>query len=72
MVETFLSTLKHEMDLNDDAKIRKYPQQLIRKLAYWIDGYYNPESHRSTTGHLSPITCGQNHINTLRLGNVEH
>ena len=71
VVESFLSILKHELDLNDDAESLNCPQQLIRKLAYWIDGYYNRERHRSTTGDLSPITCDQNHINTLRIVNVE-
>ncbi len=71
MVESFLSTLEHELDLNDDAETLNCPQQLSRKLAYWIDGYYNRESHRSTTGHLSPITYDQNHMNTLRLISVE-
>ena len=71
VVESFLFTLKHELILNDDAETLNCPQQLIRKLAYWIDGYYNRESHRSRTGYLSPITCDQNHKNTLRLVNVE-
>jgi putative transposase len=72
VVESFLSNLKHELVLNDDAEtLNNPPQQLIRKLAFWINGYYNRESHHSTTGHLSPITCDQNHVNTRRLDSVE-
>jgi putative transposase len=41
VVETFFSTLKHELELDDDAVSLSSPQQLIRHLAFWIDGYYN-------------------------------
>jgi len=43
LVESLFSTLKHELDLDDDAEIRISPQQLQRDLAFWIDGYYNRE-----------------------------
>ena len=72
MVEGIPSTLKHELALNDGCRDpERVPQQLIRKLVYCIGGYCSRERHRSMTGRLSPITCNQNNINTLRLHNVE-
>ena len=67
MVESFFSTLKHELDLDDDAETLKSPQQLIRQLAFWIDGYYNRERRHSTIGYLSPIDYEQQFINTRTL-----
>ena len=55
VVESFFSTLKHELDLDDDAKTLLSPHQLLRQLAFWIDGYYNRERRHSTIGYLSPI-----------------
>jgi hypothetical protein len=71
VVVSFWSTLNHELVLNDDAEALGCPPVADQKLASCIDGYFNRESHCSTTGHLSPITCDQNHISTLRLVNVE-
>lgn len=71
VVESFFSTLKHELDLDDDAEIRNSPQQLIRHLAFWIDGYYNRERRHSTIGYLSPIDYEQQAINTRTLSLVE-
>ena len=67
VVESFFSTLKHELDLDDDAKTLKSPQQLIRQLAFWIDGYYNRERRHSTIGYLSPIDYEQQFIATRTL-----
>ncbi|WP_255003152.1 IS3 family transposase [Cyanobium sp. HWJ4-Hawea] len=55
VVESFFSTLKHELDLDHDAKMLLSPHQLLRQLAFWIDGYYNRERRHSTIGYLSPI-----------------
>jgi transposase InsO family protein len=71
VVESFFSTLKHEMGLDDDAVTLNSPQQLIRHLAFWIDGYYNRERRHSTIGYLSPINYEQVSINTLTLTPVE-
>jgi transposase InsO family protein len=71
VVESFFSTLKHEMSLDDDAVTLNSPQQLIRHLAYWIDGYYNRERRHSTIGYLSPINYEQVSINTRTLTPVE-
>ena len=71
VVESFFSTLKHEMSLDDDAVTLNSPQQLIRHLAYWIDGYYNRERRHSTIGYLSPINYEQESINTRTLTPVE-
>jgi transposase InsO family protein len=59
VVESFFSTLKHELALDDDAEILNSPQQLIRHWAFWIDGYYNRERRHSTIGYLSPIDYEQ-------------
>ena len=71
MVESFFSTLKHELDLDDDAEILKSPQQLIRQLAFWIDGYYNRERCHSTIGYVSPIHYEQPFISAFTLTTVE-
>jgi transposase InsO family protein len=71
VVESFFSTLKHEMGLDDDAVTLNSPQQLIRQLAFWIDGYYNRERRHSTIGYLSPINYEQVSINTRTLTPVE-
>ena len=71
VVESFFSTLKHELDLDDDAAILNSPQQLIREMAFWIDGYYNRERRHSTIGYLSPIDYEQQFVNARRLDRVE-
>ena len=71
VVESFFSTLKHEIGLDDDAQILKSPQQLIRHLAFWIDGYYNRERRHSTIGYLSPIEYEQQFIATRTLTTVK-
>ena len=43
VVESFFSPLKHELELDADAVTLNSPQQLIRHLAFWIDGYYSRE-----------------------------
>jgi transposase InsO family protein len=70
VVESFFSTLKHELGLDDDAVLLNSPQQLIRHLAFWIDGYYNHERRHSTIGYLSPIDYEQQFINTRTLKSV--
>ena len=70
VVESFFSTLKHELGLDDDAEILNSPQQLIRQMAFWIDGYYNRERRHSTIGYLSPIDYEQQFINTRTLSPV--
>jgi len=71
VVESFFSTLKHELDLDEDAEILNSPQQLIREMAFWIEGYYNRERRLSTIGYLSPIDYEQQFINTRTLSPVE-
>ncbi len=67
VVESFFSTLKHELDLDDDAEALLSSQQLHRRLAFWIDGYYNRERRHSTIGYLSPIDYEQQFINTGKI-----
>ncbi len=70
VVESFISTLKHELDLDDDAEALLSSQQLQTHLAFWIDGYYNRERRHSTIGHLSRIAYEQHFINTRKLKSV--
>ena len=72
VAESFFSTLKHELDLDDDAKALNTSQQLQRKLAFWIDVYYNRERRHSTIGYLSPINYEQQFIAASTLTTVEH
>jgi putative transposase len=59
VVESFFSTLKLELDLDDDREVLISPQQLQRDLAFWIEGYDNRERRHSTIGYLSPIDYEQ-------------
>ena len=43
VVESFFSTLKLELGLDDNREVLISPQQLQRDLAFWIEGYYNRE-----------------------------
>jgi putative transposase len=65
VVESFFSTLKLELDLDDNRRELITPQQLQRDLAFWIEGYYNRERRHSTIGYLSPIDYEQQ-FNTAR------
>jgi len=62
VVESFFSTLKHELDLDEDAEALFSTQQLQSCLAFWIDGYYNRERRHSTIGYLCPIDYEQQYI----------
>jgi putative transposase len=59
------------MGLDDDAVTLNSPQQLIRHLAFWIDGYYNREHRHSTIDCLSPIDYEQQSINTRTLSPMD-
>ncbi len=67
MVESFFSTLKHELDLDDDAESLLSSQQLQSRLAFWIDGYYNRECRHSAIVYLSPIDYEQQFINSCTI-----
>jgi putative transposase len=71
VVESFFSTLKHDLELDDNAATLNTPQQLIRHLAFWIDGYYNRELRHSTIDYFSPIDYEQQFVNTRTLKPVE-
>ena len=43
VVESFYSTLEHNLEHDDDAVVLNSPQQLIRHLAFLIDGFYYRE-----------------------------
>jgi putative transposase len=70
VVESFFSTLKLELDLDDHRDTLISPQQLQRDLAFWIEGYYNRERRHSTIGYLSPIDYEQQFIPTRTLTSV--
>ena len=59
MVESFFSTLKLELALDDNRKELIDPKELQRDLAFWIEVYYNRERRHSTIGYLSPIDYEQ-------------
>jgi transposase InsO family protein len=67
VVESFFSTLKHELGLDDDAEALLSSQQLQSRLAFWIDGYYNRERRHSTIGYLSPFDYEQQFITARTL-----
>ena len=59
VAESFFSTLKLELALDDNRKELIDPKELQRDLAFWIEGYYNRERRHSTIGYLSPIDYEQ-------------
>lgn len=71
VVESVFSTLKHELGLVDEAEILNSPQQPIRHLTIWIDGYNNREHRHSTIGYLSWIGNEQQFINADTFTPVE-
>jgi len=64
VVESFFSTHKFVLDLDDDAKTLFNPAQIQRLLAFWIEDYNNRKRRHSTIGFLSPINYGQCHVAT--------
>lgn len=62
VVESFFSTLKLELDLDDNREVLISPQKLQRDLSFWIEGYYNRERRHSTIGFLSPIDYEQRFV----------
>lgn len=55
VVERFFSSLKLELDFDDEREEPISPQNRQRELAFWIDGYDNRERRHSTIGYLSSI-----------------
>jgi transposase InsO family protein len=70
VVESFFSTLKLGLGLDDDRDLLITPQQLQRDLAFWIEGYYNRERRHSPIGYLSPIDYEQRFIAARTLTTV--
>jgi transposase InsO family protein len=70
VVESFFSTLKLELDLDDNRETLISPQRLQRDLAFWIEGYYNRERRHSTIGYISPIDYEQRFIAASTLNPV--
>jgi transposase InsO family protein len=62
VVESFFSTLKLKLDLDDNREELVSPQQLQRDLAFWIKDYYNRERRHSMIGYISPIDYVQRFI----------
>jgi putative transposase len=59
VVESFFSTMKLDLNLDDHRQALISPQQLQRDLTIWIEGYYNRERGHSTLGYLSSIDYEQ-------------
>ena len=55
VVESFFSTLKLELDLDENAQNLRPPRHILRDLAFWIEGYHNRERRHSSIDYLSPI-----------------
>jgi putative transposase len=70
VAQSFFSILKHEVGVDNAAQALLSPQQLLRQLSFWIEGYYNRERRHSTIGYLSPIDYEQQFINTRILSSV--
>jgi putative transposase len=71
VVESFFSTIKLELNLDDYREVLITPQQLQRDLAFWIEGNYNRERRHSTIGYLSPIDYEQQFIAAPTLTHAE-
>jgi len=67
VVNTLFSTLKHELNLDDDTENRISLKQLQHDLAFWIDGYYNRERCHSTLSNLSLVDYEQQFVAIRRL-----
>jgi transposase InsO family protein len=67
VVESFFSTVKYELDLDDAGEALLLSQQLQSRLAVWLDGYYNRERRHPTIGYLSPIDYEQQFITACKL-----
>lgn len=52
VVESLFSTMKLELDLDDNRDSLISPQQLQRDLPFWIEGYYNRVRLHSTIGYV--------------------
>lgn len=62
VVESFFSTLKLELNLDDNRRDLVTLQQLQRELAFWIESHYNRERRHSKIGYLSPIDYEQQYL----------
>ncbi len=70
VAESFFSTLKHELGVDNAAQALLSPQQPLRLLACWIDGYYYRERRHSKISYFSPIDYEEQFINTRILSPV--
>ena len=62
VVESFFSTLKLELDLDDNREVPISPNSLQRDLALWFEVYYNRQRRHSTNGYLSSIDYAQRYV----------
>jgi putative transposase len=53
--ESFFSTFKLELELDENSDRLLTPWELQRESAFWIEGYYNRERRHSSIDYLSPI-----------------
>jgi putative transposase len=62
LVASCFSTLKLELNLDDNRGVLISPQQLQRDLAFWIESYYDRERRHATIGYLNQIDYKQQFI----------
>ncbi|MBE9171715.1 DDE-type integrase/transposase/recombinase [Cyanobium sp. LEGE 06143] len=70
VAEIFFSTLKLELDLDDNRDTLISPQLLKHDLALRIEAYYNRERRHSTIVYISPIVYEQQIIACCTLNTV--
>lgn len=61
VMKSFFSTLKHELELDDDAEALFIPAA-TKPVPIFINGYYNLERRHSTVGHLSLVNDKQQYM----------
>jgi putative transposase len=70
VVESFFSTLKHELHHKDATEALLSSHELQRSLTFWNDGYYKRERRHTTINYPSLIDYGQQFVNTRKLESI--
>ncbi|MCT0208308.1 hypothetical protein [Synechococcus sp. CS-1332] len=65
MADSFFSTLKLKVDLDDDREVLISPQQLQPDMAFWIERYNRRGHSHSMINYFSPIGYEQPFITAL-------
>ena len=59
VVESFFSTLKLELGLDNNREVLMPPQQLQRDMAFWIEGRFNRQHRHAKINYISTIDQDQ-------------